>query len=171
MPQSITQPERASPAERSAPLQAQHFASTKSSHSTSRTKIQNVRHWWFHNIVLTISHPATASSPGHDPRDHHALERTFLAYIRTSNTFVSLGVVTAQLFLLSGANRTMGAVFAALTCAIAIVLVVLGCGSFFCRQKLVLRGRISTGGWDIMLLSISTAGLCFGLFVAVLLVS
>lgn len=42
-----------------------------------------------------------------DPRDHHALERTFVTYIRTSNAFVSLGVVIAQVYALSGVNHVL----------------------------------------------------------------
>ncbi|KDQ62167.1 hypothetical protein JAAARDRAFT_102952, partial [Jaapia argillacea MUCL 33604] len=37
-------------------------------------------------------------------RDHLALERTFLAYIRTSLTTCSMGVVLVQLFTLSSAS-------------------------------------------------------------------
>ena len=161
------EPQGSTQTERPTPSQPQHAASTQSFHP-SRSKIQDVRHWWLHNIDLAVSHDFSGSSTGHDPRDHHALERTFLAYIRTSNAFVSLGVVIAQLFLLANVNRTTGIVFAALVLAIAILMTVLACGRFFYQQKLMMHGRIRAGGWDVTLIWVSTVGLCLGLLVAVL---
>ena len=144
---------------------------TRIHHPTSRSKMQIVKYWWLHNIEIRLSYDLAGSSTKDDPRDHLALERTFLAYIRTSDAFVSLGVVIVQLFILADANRTTGIVLAGFIFAIAILMAMLACARFFRQQKLLLRGRTTAGGWDINLIWASTVGLCLGLFVAVLVSS
>ncbi|KAF3031063.1 hypothetical protein E8E15_011627 [Penicillium rubens] len=47
---------------------------------------------WTRNVVITV--------PQKSNRDHFALERTFLAYIRTSTVIAMQGVLVAQLFRL-----------------------------------------------------------------------
>jgi uncharacterized membrane protein YidH (DUF202 family) len=143
-------------------VQSQPATPTRIYHPTSRSKMQIVKHWWLHNIEIKLSFDKD------DPRDHFALERTFLAYIRTSNTFVLLGVVIVQLFILAGANRATGIVFAVFVSAMATLVAMLGCVRFFCQQKLLLQGKTTAGGWDVNLIWVSTVGLCLGLFVAVL---
>jgi uncharacterized membrane protein YidH (DUF202 family) len=152
-------------------MQAERPTSFQPQLAAPRTKMQSVKHWWLHNIDIKLSYDLAGSSTKDDPRDHYALERTFLAYIRTSNTFVSLGVVIAQLFLLANANRTTGIVLAVLVFAIAIMMAMLACARFFNQQKLLLRGRTTAGGWDVILIWASTAGLFLGLFIAVLVSS
>jgi uncharacterized membrane protein YidH (DUF202 family) len=158
-------------AERPASIQPQPAAPTRIHHPTSRSKLQSVKHWWLHNIEVKLSYDLADLSAKDDPRDHHALERTFLAYIRTSNAFVSLGVVIFQLFILADANQTTGLVLTVCVFAVAILLVMLACARFFYQQKHLLRGRTTTGGWDINLIWASTVGLCLGLFVVVLVSS
>jgi uncharacterized membrane protein YidH (DUF202 family) len=158
-------------AERPTSFRPQPAAPTQTYHPTNRSKIQSVKHWWLHNIVIKLSYNLAGSSTKDDPRDHHALERTFLAYIRTSNAFVSLGVVIVQLFILADTNRTTGIVLAVFVFAIAIVVATLACARFFYQQKLLLRGRTTAGGWDVIVIWASTTGLCLGLFVAVLVSS
>jgi uncharacterized membrane protein YidH (DUF202 family) len=161
-------PKSSMQAERPTSFRPQPAAPTRTYHPTSRSKMQSVKHWWHHNIDIKLSYNLVTKD---DPRDHHALERTFLAYIRTSNAFVSLGVVIAQLFILADANRTTGIVLAAIVFAIAIVMAMLACARFFYQQKLLLRGRTTAGGWDVIVIWASTTGLCLGLFVAVLVSS
>ena len=133
--------------------------------------MQIVKHWWLHNIRIKLSYDLAGSSTKDDPRDHLALERTFLAYIRTSNSFVLLGVVIVQLFILADANRTTGIVFAAFVSTMATLVAMLGCARYFYQQKLLLRGRTTAGGWDVHLIWASTVGLCLGLFITVLVSS
>jgi uncharacterized membrane protein YidH (DUF202 family) len=158
-------------AERPTSFRPQPAAPTRTNHPTSRSKMQSVKHWWHHNIDVKLSYNLAGSPTKDDPRDHHALERTFLAYIRTSDAFVSLGVVIVQLFILADTNRTTGIVLGVFVFAIAIVMAMLACARFFYQQKLLLRGRTAAGGWDVILIWASTAGLCLGLFVAVLVSS
>jgi uncharacterized membrane protein YidH (DUF202 family) len=114
-------------AERPTSFQPQHATPTRTYHPTSRSKMQSVKHWWLHNIDIKLSYDLAGSSTKDDPRDHHALERTFMAYIRTSNTFVSLGVVIVQLFILANTNRTTGIVLTVFRFAIAILMTILAC--------------------------------------------
>jgi uncharacterized membrane protein YidH (DUF202 family) len=158
-------------AERPTSFRPQPAAPTRTYDPTSRSKLQSVKHWWLHNIDVKLSYDLAGSSTKDDPRDHLALERTFLAYIRTSNAFVLLGVVTVQLFILANANRTTGIVLAVLVFATATLMAMLACARFFYQQRLLVRGRTTAGGWDIILIWASTAGLCLGLFVAVLVSS
>jgi uncharacterized membrane protein YidH (DUF202 family) len=157
--------------ERPTSFRPQPAAPTRTYHPTSRSKMQSVIHWWLHNIDVKLSYDLAGSSTKDDPRDHLALERTFLAYIRTSNAFVLLGVVIVQLFILADANRTTGIVLAVFVLAIAIMVVMLACARFFYQQNLLLRGRTTASGWDVILIWASTVGLCLGLFVAVLVSS
>jgi uncharacterized membrane protein YidH (DUF202 family) len=157
--------------ERPTSFRPQPAAPTRTYRPTSRSKLQSVKHWWLHNIDVKLSYDLAGSSTKDDPRDHLALERTFLAYIRTSNAFVLLGVVIVQLFILADANRTTGIVLAILILAIAILMTMLACARFFYQQKLLLRGRTTAGGWDVILIWASTVGLCLGLFVAILVSS
>ncbi|KAE8360816.1 hypothetical protein BDV27DRAFT_148376 [Aspergillus caelatus] len=66
-----------------------------------------LRKWW-----LTEIRPKVAAEDG-DPRDFLALERTFLAYVRTANALASFAIVAAQLFILHHdsvvAGKMMGA--------------------------------------------------------------
>ncbi|KAB8242209.1 hypothetical protein BDV35DRAFT_384250 [Aspergillus flavus] len=66
-----------------------------------------LRKWW-----LTKIRPEVAAEDG-DPRDFLALERTFLAYVRTANALASFAIVAAQLFILHHdsvvAGKLMGA--------------------------------------------------------------
>ncbi|KAE8336440.1 hypothetical protein BDV24DRAFT_155176 [Aspergillus arachidicola] len=66
-----------------------------------------LRKWWLTNI-----RPEVAAEDG-DPRDFLALERTFLAYVRTANALASFAIVAAQLFILHHdsvvAGKLMGA--------------------------------------------------------------
>jgi uncharacterized membrane protein YidH (DUF202 family) len=158
-------------AERPTSVQPQPAAPTRIHPPTSRSKMQVVKYWWLHNIEIRLSYDLAGSSTNDDPRDHLALERTFLAYIRTSNAFVSLGVVIVQLFILADANRTTGIVLAGFIFAIAILMAMLACARFFRQQKLLLRGSTTASGWDINLIWASMVGLCLGLFVAVLVSS
>lgn len=158
-------------AERPTSFRPQPAALTRTYHPASRSKMQSVLYWWLHNIDVKLSYDLAGSSTKDDPRDHLALERTFLAYIRTSNAFVLLGVVIVQLFILADANRTTGLVLSVSVFAIAIAMAMLACTRFFYQQKLLLRGRTTAGGWDVILIWASTAGLCLGLFIAVLVPS
>ncbi|OJT11962.1 hypothetical protein TRAPUB_11484 [Trametes pubescens] len=97
-------------------------------------------------------------------RDHLALERTFLAYARTSLTIASTGVALVQLFTLSAATtnkdlerfaRPLGTVMIIL----GLYTLVVGVIRYFMVQDALIRGvypvaRISAGLLSFMMLAI-----------------
>jgi len=91
---------------------------------------------------------------------HHgpANERTFLAYIRTANTFALFGVLNAQLFRLNksplpGAAFNFYDVGVPLACCcymVAILLTVIGMLKYLRCQNLMAQGMALAGGWEIL---------------------
>ncbi|PLB37128.1 DUF202 domain-containing protein [Aspergillus candidus] len=118
---------------------------------------------WARNVVMTV--------PENKNRDHFALERTFLAYIRTSVVLAMQGVLVAQLFRLqreSTANDRLGyyevGIPLSVSChAVAIAVAVIGAYRFFKQQHAVALGKIYAGGWELNCIA--------GLFAAVILVT
>lgn len=86
-----------------------------------------------------------------------ALERTYLAYIRTSLAFAVLGVTIAQLFRLqnSPAPNTasgffvLGIPLASVCHGTALIFTILGAHRFWRQQKAMARGKIWAGGWEM----------------------
>lgn len=85
-----------------------------------------------------------------------ALERTYLAYIRTSNTIASFAVLTVQLFILRrGGNVAAVSAGKALACiaiAVAIVTVIAGTRRYFKQQGLLQEQKFPTRGYDLIVL-------------------
>jgi uncharacterized membrane protein YidH (DUF202 family) len=94
-------------------------------------------------------------------RDHFALERTYLAYVRTASAFAQAGVAVAQLFRLNTASSgeilpsslKIGNVMGAATEGIAIVVMLTGSIYFLKQQHALVKGGIISRGWDIVLLA------------------
>ena len=132
--------------------------------------------------------------PSHDPRDYLALERTYLAWLRTSLGLVNVGVVVTQLYVLrnrksalpspspsqsqgsgsgslvTDANKTttgkaLGCVFH----AFGIVLLAIGASRYFRQQALLGRGKIDGAGvgWEMGAVLIGWAAVLVGLFVVI----
>ncbi|KAK0442748.1 uncharacterized protein EV420DRAFT_1278212 [Desarmillaria tabescens] len=86
----------------------------------------------------------TLQNSGSVARDHLALERTFLAYIRTSLALASAGVALVQFFSISSIHpgriqiyvRPIGAT----TIVLAIVLLIIAVIRFFSVQTYLTRG-------------------------------
>ncbi|KAH8725304.1 hypothetical protein GQ44DRAFT_226866 [Phaeosphaeriaceae sp. PMI808] len=154
------QTSRASTTSRTTPNQ--NISSRNSSH-TSDTNTQHNAHsplthpptpspiatFWSKHISLTID------SASH--RDHLALERTFLAYLRTSLTLATTGILIAQLFRLQhsahpnpyfGFHAVGRPLSVAFICA-AIVVLVLGAGRFWKGQGALMRGVVCARGWEV----------------------
>jgi len=81
---------------------------------------------------------------------HPALERTYLAYIRTGNAFATLGIAIDQLFRLHGASRATGAVFGSLCTALGIVITIIGCLRYFRQQRQIMHWGALGGGFDMV---------------------
>ncbi|KAK2758768.1 hypothetical protein FQN54_003460 [Arachnomyces sp. PD_36] len=103
---------------------------------------------------------ASAIRPDDGPfrnRDHFALERTYLAYIRTSMAFAFLGVIIAQLFRLqmksdSGPALGFDDLGIPLACGCygaAILIALMGSYRFWRQQSAMARGKVYAGGWEL----------------------
>ncbi|KAF2801837.1 uncharacterized protein BDZ99DRAFT_469350 [Mytilinidion resinicola] len=120
--------------------------------------------WWKAQISVTIDEG--------QHRDHLALERTFLAYLRTSLAFAMTGVVIAQLFRLQHALHpnpalgffVLGIPLAATFIGAAVVILLIGAFRFWRQQNAIIRGYVYAGGWEItsiMILVIVVSGMLF----------
>ncbi|KAK2752371.1 hypothetical protein FQN55_007411 [Onygenales sp. PD_40] len=141
---------------------------TRSSQDTRRSlegkgPLPSLRRYWSRQVSLTVAQGQN--------RDHFALERTYLAYIRTSLAFAFLGVLIAQLFSLQ--HRTTHSprfgfysVGMPLACAChgcAMVLAAVGAHRFWRQQNALARGKVHAGGWEL--------NVTVTLFVLVILIS
>ncbi|KAJ5462384.1 hypothetical protein N7530_010589 [Penicillium desertorum] len=104
---------------------------------------------WTHNVTLTVPHKSS--------RDYFALERTFLAYVRTSLVVAQQGVLIAQLFRLQAAEaladrlgfRRVGTPLSVACHCVAILVALVGAYRFWRQQNAIARGRIFAGGWEL----------------------
>ncbi|EFR01634.1 hypothetical protein MGYG_04636 [Nannizzia gypsea CBS 118893] len=127
------------------------------------------RFWWAHVSVRV---------PRKQNRDHFALERTFLAYMRTSLTFAMVGVLIAQLFSLNHAVvhnaqfgfHRVGKPLACVCHVLAILVAVAGAYRFWRQQHALARGKVYAGGRElnfIALVSAAIVAVIFGLVIAI----
>ncbi|KAH6884547.1 hypothetical protein B0T10DRAFT_132155 [Thelonectria olida] len=108
-------------------------------------------------------------------RDHLALERTFLGYLRTSMMMSILGTMIAQLFNIThhdaGFGYTLIGKPLAMTCfAFSIGTILLGAVRSWRHQDHMKSGRALSGGFEIHLIGIGTFLLVmvfFGFLVAI----
>ncbi|MCJ1391707.1 hypothetical protein MMC18_004572 [Xylographa bjoerkii] len=127
-----------------------------------------VKKFWKRQVAVTVDHEGC--------RDHFALERTYLGYMRTSTVFATIGVTVAQVFRL----KNQGAIdppFGFFTLAIplacacigsALVVTLFGSWRFWRQQNALARGKIHAGGWEINAIATITALLAITLLVLIL---
>ncbi|CAG8531877.1 11744_t:CDS:2 [Gigaspora rosea] len=109
-------------------------------------------------------------------RDHLANERTFLAWLRTSLSFISIGIAITQLFRLTGGSsdshkddkvgKGLGIAF------IVLGIIFLGFGLFryFNSQQLMTQGHFPASRGSVILGSVLTVLTLAGCFVVILAV-
>lgn len=122
--------------------------------------------FWTRNVSITV--------PQKSNRDHFgmlyfghavgtlvdmfkALERTFLAYIRTSMVIAMQGVLVAQLFRLQRPLETVhrlsfyhvGIPLAVACHAVAVIVALIGSFRFWRQQNAIARGKVYAGGWEL----------------------
>ncbi|KAK5658818.1 hypothetical protein OQA88_1630 [Cercophora sp. LCS_1] len=96
-------------------------------------------------------------------RDHLALERTFLAWLRTSLAFASIGIAITQLFRLNTSLaedgkqaeslRHLGKPLGATFLSISILILFLGYNRYLSSQYWVIKGKFPASRGTIMLVS------------------
>lgn len=124
-------------------------------------------------------------------RDHLALERTFLAWLRTSLSFASIGIAITQLFRLnttlhapsppsstsSHAHthththtrlRYLGKPLGATFIAISIVMLFIGFHRYFEAQHYVIRGKFPASRGSIVVVSVISGALIVSSLVVIL---
>ncbi|KAL1837185.1 hypothetical protein VTJ49DRAFT_4176 [Mycothermus thermophilus] len=96
-------------------------------------------------------------------RDHLALERTFLAWLRTSLAFASIGIAVTQLFRLNTSLaedtkqaetlRRLGKPLGTTFLGVSILILLLGYNRYLQGQHWVIRGKFPASRGTIMLVS------------------
>ncbi|SPQ18670.1 9b8a2b4a-7d43-49fa-b36d-c2d695111018 [Thermothielavioides terrestris] len=97
-------------------------------------------------------------------RDHLALERTFLAWLRTSLAFASIGIAVTQLFRLNTSLaqdskqadnlRHLGKPLGTTFLAVSILILLLGYNRYLQGQHWVIRGKFPASRGTIMIVSL-----------------
>ncbi|OJJ31237.1 hypothetical protein ASPWEDRAFT_688999 [Aspergillus wentii DTO 134E9] len=119
-----------------------------------------VKRFWTRNVVLTV--------PQKSNRDHFALERTFLAYIRTSVMIAMQGVLIALLFRLQ--RRTaqpkkgpgfyeIGIPLSIAYHSVALLVALIGANRFWRQQHAIGLGKVHVGGWELNVIGFLIAAL------------
>ncbi|KAF2831280.1 hypothetical protein CC86DRAFT_366680 [Ophiobolus disseminans] len=115
------------------------------------------RHWWDPIATFWRTHVSLTIDEGAH-RDHLALERTFLGYLRTSLILVMTGVLIAQLFRLQHVSTpnpdfgffVIGRPLSITFIASAILVMLVGAFRFWKLQGGLVRGKAYTGGWEVL---------------------
>ncbi|KAF5518817.1 hypothetical protein CGCA056_v009764 [Colletotrichum aenigma] len=138
-----------------------------SAHEPISPKKQSfVRRFWSEQISVVVDFDSC--------RDHLALERTFLAYLRTGVATAILGTIVAQLFALQQADlgfgyAMLGKPLATVCYGLSICTTLLGACRAWRLQKAMLRGKAIAGGFEVTSLAVGFLALVlifFGLLIA-----
>lgn len=106
-----------------------------------------------------------------------ALERTYLAFIRTSSHLASAGITIGQLFILHDDRRVLGKVLATIIISCAIVTTLLGAVEYFRQHRaLTDTSKYATGtalntAPNMLVMAGIVVLVCGGLFVVILVVA
>ncbi|KAF2754099.1 cation efflux protein [Pseudovirgaria hyperparasitica] len=133
---------------------------TRASPPTANRK----RAWQWHDGITAFWRRQVSVVVGADARRDHlghiqaALERTFLAYVRTSVALSMTSVITAQMFRLQHSIKPdaefgfykVGKALAATFQAAALVVVLVGAYRFWRQQNALVRGKVYARGWELM---------------------
>ncbi|KAF7719058.1 Uncharacterized protein PECH_000240 [Penicillium ucsense] len=125
-----------------------------------------VHRFWTHHVAIIV--------PQKSNRDHLALERTFLAYMRTSVVIAMQGVLISQLFRLQRPQSThhprlrfydVGVPLAVACHLVAIIVACIGAFRFWRQQSAISRGKVHAGGWEL-----NSVGILLALLILVTLI-
>ena len=124
---------------------------TTSASNRNRGRFIRLRKLWRHHIAVAV--------PFKYCRDHLALERTFLGYIRTSIALSMIAILIAQLYpqKLEGGQPPSGGVsfermakpLSASLVVGSILIVICGAFRFEREQNAMIKGFIVTASWEV----------------------
>lgn len=142
-------------------------------------------HRWWRKVVEKYG-SVELENKGAVARDHLALERTFLAWLRTSLSFASIGIAITQLFRLNttiassdpalinspqARLRHIGKPLGATFIAISILVLFVGFHRFFESQHYVIRGKFPASRGSILIVATVAGGLIVASLVVVLAIA
>ncbi|KAH6637972.1 hypothetical protein C7974DRAFT_151644 [Boeremia exigua] len=136
------------------------------------------RHWYSPIVEFWTTH-VSLTIDGGAHRDHLALERTFLGYLRTSLILVMTGVITAQLFRIQRSAHpnpvigfyVVGEPLSVAFIGMAIFVLLVGAIRFWRLQSALVRGKALAGGWEIAVIMAMSALLLVATFALVLAIN
>jgi uncharacterized membrane protein YidH (DUF202 family) len=138
-----------------------------------------------HLALGLFSLSSSSHSPSSTPLTNtHHTERTFLAWLRTSLAFASIGIAITQLFRLNTTSasthspkvddykhlRQMGKPLGATFLAISILMLAVGFHRYFESQHWIIRGKFPASRGSVVLVAAVTLGLMVTSLVVVLAV-
>ena len=130
-----------------------------STYTSHRVQLRlRTRAKWYDGLVKQWEKHIHIKVPVEKRRDHLALERTYLGYMRTSLALSMVGVIIAQLFRLQSSELpggeigyfVLGVPLAACFIGGSIVVVLLGYVRFWRQQTAMARGKVWAGGWEVL---------------------
>ena len=117
----------------------------------SNRHIKKLKKFWLRRVSVEV--------PQKWSRDHLALERTFLAYVRTSVTMTMIAAFIIQFYTLKPQGQTVERVvtfqelakpLSATLVSSAVINQVLGALRFWRQQSAMLRGAIYPATWEVL---------------------
>ncbi|CAO2657038.1 Nn.00g058410.m01.CDS01 [Neocucurbitaria sp. VM-36] len=123
---------------------------------SSRSSVK-IPHWYDPIVVFWTRHICPTIDEG-TFRDHLALERTFLGYLRTSLILVMTGVIIAQLFRLQRTANpdpdfgfyVIGLPLSVTFIGVAIAVLLIGAVRIWRIQRALIAGKTYAGGWEVL---------------------